>query len=76
MAISLVTVKMGLVIPISHGNLRSSNYHGKYRGNFTEKSPNNIGEKPPIVLLYTDIINHHAGTPRNQNREHLSSCRL
>ena len=29
--ISLVTVKMGLVIPISHGNLRITNYHrGKY----------------------------------------------
>ena len=27
-----VTVKMGLVIPISHGNLRITNYHGKYRG--------------------------------------------
>ena len=31
-AISLVTIKMGLVIPISHGNLRITNYCGKYRG--------------------------------------------
>ena len=33
-AISLVTVKMGLAIPISHGNLRITNY----RGNYTEMS--------------------------------------
>ena len=31
-AISLVTDKMGLVVPISHGNLRITNYRGKYRG--------------------------------------------
>ena len=31
-AISLVTVRMGLVIPISHGNLRVANYRGNYRG--------------------------------------------
>ena len=29
---SLVTVKIGLVIPISHGNLRITNYRGKYSG--------------------------------------------
>ena len=31
-AISLVTVKMGMVIPMSHGNLQITNYRGKYRG--------------------------------------------
>ena len=30
-AICLVTVKMGMVIPISHGNLQITNYRGKYR---------------------------------------------
>ena len=37
--ISLVTVKMGLVVPISHGNLRITSYRGNTatnRGNFTE----------------------------------------
>ena len=33
---------MGLIIPISHGNLRITDYPGKYRGNFTEKSPENF----------------------------------
>ena len=33
-AISLVTVKMGMVIPVSQGNLQITNYHGKYRGIF------------------------------------------
>ena len=31
-AISLVTIRMELVIPISHSNLRIANYRGKYRG--------------------------------------------
>ena len=30
-AFSSATVKMGLVIPISHGNLKVTNYRGKYR---------------------------------------------
>ena len=43
-AISLVTVKMGLVIPISHGNLpilpiAAQNTAVFYPGNFTEKRP-------------------------------------
>ena len=31
-AIYLATVKMGMVIPISYGNLQITNYRGKYRG--------------------------------------------
>ena len=31
-AIYLVTVKTGMVTPISHGNLQITNYRGKYRG--------------------------------------------
>ena len=38
-AISFVTVKMGLAIPISHRNLRITNYHGKCRGDFNETIP-------------------------------------
>ena len=30
-AIYLVTVKMGMVISIYHGNLQITNYRGKYR---------------------------------------------
>ena len=30
-AIYLLTVKMGIVFPISHGNLQITNYRGKYR---------------------------------------------
>ena len=29
----------GIIMSISHANLRITNYRGKYRGNFTEKSP-------------------------------------
>ena len=51
-AISLVTVKMGSVIPISYGNLRNTNITAEntaafYRGNFTEKRP----EKSHISLV-------------------------
>ena len=60
-AIYLVTFKMGLVIPISHGNLRitqlpitADNTAVFCRGNFTEKSPELI--PPGTYLQYNTYI--------------------
>ena len=61
-AISLATVKMGLVIPISHGggNLRITNYRGKYRDILPwyiyREEPWKKGEGLDIIFPYLVVL--------------------